>query len=108
MHNKDKLHKKYLIQKRFLINKVLHEIFKRDRNINKKTATGTKIDYFGHYFIQGPKLYEKNMGKNMQITNVNKRFTAFPRTIKHENHVIINGAMIPENSNDFVHFLLKS
>ena len=49
----DKIHKKYLIQKRFLINKVLHEIFKRNRNIIKKTSTDTKINYFKYYFIQG-------------------------------------------------------
>ena len=42
-HNKEKLHKKYLIQKRFLINKVLHEIFKRNRNTIKKTPMDTKL-----------------------------------------------------------------
>ena len=36
MHNKDKLHKKYLNQKRFLIDAVLHEIFKRNRILIKK------------------------------------------------------------------------
>ena len=36
MNRKDKLHKKYLNEKRFLINKVLHEISKRNRNIIKK------------------------------------------------------------------------
>ena len=49
VHNKDKLHKKYLNQKRVLINKVLHEIFQRNRNTIKKTAPDTQTDYF----IQG-------------------------------------------------------
>ena len=53
MHNKEKQQKKYLDQKRFLINKVLHEIFKSNRNVIKKTPTETKTDYFYHYFIQG-------------------------------------------------------
>ena len=53
MHNKEKLHQKYLIQKTFLINKILHEIFKRNRNIIKKTPKDTKTDYFTHYLIQG-------------------------------------------------------
>ena len=52
MHKKEKLHKKYLIQKRFLINNVFHEIFKRNRNIIKKTRNDTKTDYFSH---PGPK-----------------------------------------------------
>ena len=34
MHSKGKLHK--ISQKRFLINKVLHEIFKRNKNITEK------------------------------------------------------------------------
>ena len=42
-HNTEKLHKKYLTQKRFLINKVLHEIFKRNRNTIKKTPMDTKL-----------------------------------------------------------------
>ena len=33
MHKKEKLHKKYLNQKIFLINNVLHEILKKNRNI---------------------------------------------------------------------------
>ena len=32
-YKKEKLHKKYLNQKVFLINKVLYEIFKKKRNI---------------------------------------------------------------------------
>ena len=52
MHNKDKRQKKYLDQKRFLINKVFHEIFKSRRNVIKKTPTETRTDYFYHYFIQ--------------------------------------------------------
>ena len=52
MHNKEKLHKKCLIQKRFLINKVLHEIFKKNRNAIKKSRKDTKTDYFTH---PGPK-----------------------------------------------------
>ena len=42
-HYKEKLHKKYLIQKRFLINEVLHDIFKRNRNTIKKTLMDTKL-----------------------------------------------------------------
>ena len=53
MHNKEKQHKKYLILEKFLIDKVLHEIFKRNRNIIKKTPKDTKTDYFTHYFTQG-------------------------------------------------------
>ena len=36
MDNKKKLHRKYVNQKIFLINTVLHEIFKRNRNVIKK------------------------------------------------------------------------
>ena len=36
-----------------LINKVVHEILKRNRLKYKKTPTDTKTDYFDHYFIQG-------------------------------------------------------
>ena len=36
MYSKDKLPRKYLNQKRFLINAVLHEIFKRNKNTIKK------------------------------------------------------------------------
>ena len=34
-HNKDKPHKKYLSHERSIINQVLHEIFKRNRNKSK-------------------------------------------------------------------------
>ena len=53
MYYNEKLQKKYLIQKRFLINKVLRKVFKRNRNIIKKSPKDTKTDYFTHYFIQG-------------------------------------------------------
>ena len=43
----------------------------------------------------------------MQITNVNKRFTAFPKMIKHDRH-IVNRAKISENYNDLLCFLVKS
>ena len=48
LHNKEKLCKKYLNQKTFLINNFLHEIFKRNRNIIKEPPTDTKTDYFSH------------------------------------------------------------
>ena len=44
----------------------------------------------------------------MQVKDVNKRFTAFPIMIKHENHTIDNRAKISENSNDFLRSLVKS
>ena len=53
MHNKEKLHRKYVNQKSFSINKVLHKIFITNRNIIKKTTTDAKTDYFNHNFIQG-------------------------------------------------------
>ena len=102
MHNKEKLHKSYLIQKNFLINKVLHEIFKTNRNIIKKNL------------LRIPKLITSTITSSMAkitwmiITNVNKRFSAFPTMIKRENHTIDNNAKISENSNDFLHSLVKS
>ena len=45
--------------------------------------------------------------KIMQITNVNKIFTTFPAMIKHEKH-IDNRAKISENSNEFLHLLVKT
>ena len=51
--------------------------------------------------------HEKNMKKIMQTKNVNKRFTAIPTMIKHENHTIDNRAKISENSNDFLRFFSK-
>ena len=108
MPNKEKLHKMYLIQKNLLINKVLHEIFKRNKNIIKKTPEDTQTDYFTHYFIQGQNDMKRTWKKIIQITNVNKRFTAFPTMMKHENHTIDNIAKISENSNDFLRSLVKS
>ena len=52
MPNKDKLHKKYLKQKRFLINTVLHEIFKRNRNTIKKLLRSPLLQPILH---PGPK-----------------------------------------------------
>ena len=46
--------------------------------------------------------------KKIHIANVNKRCTAFPTMIKHENHAIENRANISENSDDFLRFLVKS
>ena len=46
--------------------------------------------------------------KTIQITNVNKRFTAFPTMIKHENHAINTISKTSENSNDFLRSLVKS
>ena len=100
-HNKEKLDKKYLIQKRFLINKVFHEIF-------KKIPTDAKTDYFSHCFIQDQKNMKRIWKKIMQIKNVNKRFKAIPTMIKHENHTIDNRAKLSENSNDFLRPLVKS
>ena len=84
MHIKGKLHKKYLNQKRFLINTVLHEIFKRNRNIIKKLLRAPLLQPL---LYPGPKRHETNMEKIMQITNVNKRFPTFPTMIKHEKHI---------------------
>ena len=42
----------------------------------------------------------------MQITNVKKRFTTFPTMIKLEKH-IDNRAKISENSDEFLHTLVK-
>ena len=48
LYNKDKLHKKYLNEKRNLINKVHHDILKKNRNIieiyNEKNKE--KLPYF--------------------------------------------------------------
>ena len=46
--------------------------------------------------------------KIMQITNVHKRFTAFPTMIRHEKHTIDSRAKISENSNDLLCSLVKS
>ena len=84
MHNKDKLHKKYLNQKIFLIDAVLHEIFKRNRILIKKLLRTPLLQPLLH---PGPIWHETKMKKKiMQITNVNKRLTNFPRMIKHEKH----------------------
>ena len=91
MHNKEKLHKKYLIQKRFLINKVLHEIFKRNRNLIKNN-------------LHIPKLITSAITSPNKITNK----WAFRTMIKHENHTIGNKVKISENSNDFLRSLFKS
>ena len=111
MHNKEKLCKKYLNQKTFLINNFLHEIFKRNRNIIKEPPTDTKTDYFSHYFIQDQNDMKKIWKTIRQIANVNKRFTAFPTMmwmIKHEKHIIDNRPKISENSNGFLLSLVKS
>ena len=68
MHSKEKLHKKYLIQKNFLIDKVLREMFKRNINLSEKTPKDTKTDYFTYYFIQGQNdmksIWKKNHTNN--------------------------------------------
>ena len=92
MHYKEKLKKKYLIQKIFLINKVLRKVFKRKRNIIKKTPKDTKTDCFTHYFIQGQNDMKRIWKKIIQKANVNKRFTAFPTMTKDENHTIDNNS----------------
>ena len=79
MDNKEKLHQKYVNQKRFLINTVLHQIFKRNRNINKNS-------HGHHYFNQCQNDMKRTWKKIMQIANVNKRFTTFPTMTKHEKH----------------------
>ena len=50
---------------------------------------------------------KRTWNKIMQITDVNKRFLAFPTVIKHEKH-IDNKAKISENSNEFLRSLVKS
>ena len=61
MDNKEKLHKKYVNQKRFLINAVLHEIFKRNRNIIKNLPWTPLPQPLLH---PGPKRHETNMEKS--------------------------------------------
>ena len=77
MDNKEKLHKKYVNQKIFSINTVLHEISKRNRNVIKKLLWTPLLRLLLHTG-QGEKI--------MQITNVNEIFTTFPTIIKHEKH----------------------
>ena len=79
MDIKEKLLKKYVNQKRFLINTVLHEIFKTNRNIIKNSR-----GY--HYFKQGQNDMKQTWTKIMQITSIDKKFTTFPTTTKHETH----------------------
>ena len=79
MDNKEKLQKKYVNQKRFLINTVLHEIFKTNRNIIKNS-------HGHHYFNQGQTDMKQTWTKIMQITSINKKFATFPTTTKHETH----------------------
>ena len=79
MDNKEKLQKKYVNQKRFLINTVLHEIFKTNRNIIKNS-------HGHHYFNQGQNDMKQTWTEIMQITSINKKFTTFPTTTKHETH----------------------
>ena len=98
MDNKKKLHRKYVNQKIFLINTVLHEIFKRNRNVIKKLLWTPLLQ---------PLLHPGQGEKIMQITNVNKIFTTFPTIIKHEKH-INNRAKISENSDEFLRSLVKS
>ena len=38
----------------------------------------------------------------MQVTNINRGFTAFPTMIKHENYNIDKRAKISENCDDFL------
>ena len=64
MHDSDKLHKKYLDEKRFLINKIFYEIFQRDGNKIKKILANIKTDYFNHSFIQDLNDMKKNMEEN--------------------------------------------
>ena len=96
MHNKDKLHKKYCNHKRFSINKVLHEIFKKNRNIIKNLLRTPLLQPLLHPRL---KWREKNMEKIIQITNVNKKFTNFPTMIKHEKYIIDNKEKLSESSN---------
>ena len=98
MDNKKKLHRKYVNQKIFLINTVLHDIFKRNRNVIKKLLWTPLLQ---------PLLHPGQGEKIMQITNVNKIFTTFPTIIKHEKH-INNRAKISENSDEFLRSLVKS
>ena len=98
MDNKEKLHKKYVNQKIFLINTVLYEIFKRNRNVIKKLLWTPLLQ-----LLLNPGQGEKIM----QITNVSKIFTTFPTIIKHEKH-INNRAKIYENSDEFLRSLVKS
>ena len=101
MHSTDKLHKKYLNQKRFLINAVLHEIFKSNRNtIEKLLWTITTL-------IRAKMIWNEHGKKIIQKTNVNKRFATFPTMIKHEKH-IDNRAKTSENSDEFLRSLAKS
>ena len=81
MYNKQKLHGKYRNQKRFLINKVLYEIFKRNRNIIKKTPTDTKTYYFSHCFIQRQNDMDRTW-EIMQITNVNDFLRSLVKSLK--------------------------
>ena len=98
MDNKEKLHKRYVNQKIFLINAVLHEIFKRNRNVIKKLLWTPLLQ---------PLLHPGQGEKIMQITNVSKIFTTFPTIIKHEKH-INNRAKIYENSNEMPSFRMRN
>ena len=61
MHNKDKLHKKFLNQKIFLIKAVLLEIIKMNKNTIKKLLQSPLLQPLLH---PGPKRYERNMERN--------------------------------------------
>ena len=104
MDNKEKLQRKYANQKRFLINTVLHEICKSNRNKIKNLPWTTSLQQLLH---PGEKWYETNMKKIMQITNVNKIFATFTTMIKHEKH-IHNRAKVSENFDEFLRSLVKS
>ena len=106
MHNSDKLHEKYLDEKRFLINKIFYEIFQKDRNKIKKLLRISKLITSTIYSSRTKMILKRTWKKIMQITNVNKRFT-FPTMIRHEKH-IDNKAKISENYNEFLHSLVKN
>ena len=106
MHNKEKLHKNFN-QKRFSINNVFHEIFKRNRNIIKKLLRIPELITSIITSSRAKMIWEELFEKIMQVTNVNKRFTALPTMIKHEKHIMNNRAKLSENSYGFLRSLGK-
>ena len=54
-----------------------HDVFKWERTIIKELLRTPKLITLT-LLHPGPKWYPKNMGKNKEITNVNKTFTIFP------------------------------
>lgn len=61
---------------RFLINKVLHDLFKENKNMIKKLLRTPKLEPLLH---SGQNDKERTWKKIIKATNINKRFKPFQK-----------------------------